>query len=249
MARFGIYKWEFWGYSGSDSSLGLLHVNIYFWIELNWRKQRNMFGARIKIIWEEQLVDPLADYTTSVIALKSSEMNKWNVILRHKGITTSLLLMQQVTGVIFCWYKFLWILKLQFGAQTQHTSKVVSKILQASKQSKETKKNTRKSNRVDLKQNISVGKQIDYFTSIFLQWHLTVCVYLHSSKILAKNCDFFFISFINIKSKMGSFREKGRERVKTKKSEKQKKEWLISCRKVISKQSKIARKNLGTKTR
>ena len=35
-----------------------------------------MFGARIKIIWEEQLVDPLADYTTSVIALKSSEMNK-----------------------------------------------------------------------------------------------------------------------------------------------------------------------------
>ena len=25
-------------------------------------EQSNMFGARINIIWEEQLVDPLADY-------------------------------------------------------------------------------------------------------------------------------------------------------------------------------------------
>ena len=31
--------------------------------------QRNMLGARIKIKWEEQLVDPLADYITFVIAL------------------------------------------------------------------------------------------------------------------------------------------------------------------------------------
>ena len=27
-------------------------------------KQRNMFGARIKIMWEEQLVDPPIDYIT-----------------------------------------------------------------------------------------------------------------------------------------------------------------------------------------
>ena len=29
-------------------------------------KQRNMFGARIKIIWEEQLVDPPLDFKTFV---------------------------------------------------------------------------------------------------------------------------------------------------------------------------------------
>ena len=32
-------------------------------------KQRNMFGARIKIIWEEHLVDPPIDYITSVNVL------------------------------------------------------------------------------------------------------------------------------------------------------------------------------------
>ena len=32
-------------------------------------EQSNMFGTRIKIIWQEQLVDPLADYIISVIAL------------------------------------------------------------------------------------------------------------------------------------------------------------------------------------
>ena len=31
-----------------------------------FEKQRNMFGARIMIMWEEQLVDPLFDYITSV---------------------------------------------------------------------------------------------------------------------------------------------------------------------------------------
>ena len=35
-----------------------------------------MFGARIKITWEEQLVDLLADYITSEIALKSLVLNK-----------------------------------------------------------------------------------------------------------------------------------------------------------------------------
>ena len=29
--------------------------------------QRNMFGTGIKIMWEEQLVDPPIDYTTSVM--------------------------------------------------------------------------------------------------------------------------------------------------------------------------------------
>ena len=35
-----------------------------------------MLGARIKIIWEDQLVDPLADYITSVIALLDSVLKK-----------------------------------------------------------------------------------------------------------------------------------------------------------------------------
>ena len=30
------------------------------------KKQRNMFCARIKIMWEEQLVDPQIDYITSI---------------------------------------------------------------------------------------------------------------------------------------------------------------------------------------
>ena len=32
-------------------------------------EQRKMFGARIKITWEKQLVDPPIHYITSVIAL------------------------------------------------------------------------------------------------------------------------------------------------------------------------------------
>ena len=31
------------------------------------REQRNMFGARIKIMWEEHLVDPPIHYLTCVI--------------------------------------------------------------------------------------------------------------------------------------------------------------------------------------
>ena len=36
-----------------------------------WR-QRNMFGARIKIMWEVQLVDPSIDYLTSVKTIQAS---------------------------------------------------------------------------------------------------------------------------------------------------------------------------------
>ena len=35
-----------------------------------------MFGARIKIMWEEQLVDPVIQYITSVIAPQSLIFNK-----------------------------------------------------------------------------------------------------------------------------------------------------------------------------
>ena len=35
-----------------------------------------MFGARMKIMWEGQLVDPPNHYITSVIALGSSVKNK-----------------------------------------------------------------------------------------------------------------------------------------------------------------------------
>ena len=39
-------------------------------LERPLRRQRNMFGARIKIMWEEQLVDPPIHNITSVNALK-----------------------------------------------------------------------------------------------------------------------------------------------------------------------------------
>ena len=38
-------------------------------------KQRNMFGARIKIVWEEQLVDPPIDYITSLNVPQSLVLN------------------------------------------------------------------------------------------------------------------------------------------------------------------------------
>ena len=34
-----------------------------------------MYVARIKIVWEEQLVDPLAEYLTSVIAVLNKPVN------------------------------------------------------------------------------------------------------------------------------------------------------------------------------
>ena len=46
---------------------------------LKWKgplwEQRNMFGARIKILWEEQLVDSLIHYITSIIAPRSWVLN------------------------------------------------------------------------------------------------------------------------------------------------------------------------------
>ena len=47
------------------------------------REQRNMFGARIKIKWEEQLVDPLSDYITSVIALQPLVLINLNVLYNN----------------------------------------------------------------------------------------------------------------------------------------------------------------------
>ena len=39
-------------------------------------EQRNMFGARIKIMWDEQLVDPPIHYLTGVVVPWSSVKNK-----------------------------------------------------------------------------------------------------------------------------------------------------------------------------
>ena len=47
------------------------------------REQRNMFGARIKIKWEKQLVDPLSDYITSVIALQPLVLINLNVLYNN----------------------------------------------------------------------------------------------------------------------------------------------------------------------
>ena len=51
------------------------------------RRQRNMFGTRIKIIWEEQLVDPPIDYITSVNALYLKNL-VWN---QGRGIAGGML--------------------------------------------------------------------------------------------------------------------------------------------------------------
>ena len=39
------------------------------------RRQRNMFGAIIKIMWEEQLVDPPIHYIRSVNALAAAVLD------------------------------------------------------------------------------------------------------------------------------------------------------------------------------
>ena len=45
-----------------------LKVESEAWLGMLMRtiEQRSMFGARMKIMWEEQLVDPTTDYLTSV---------------------------------------------------------------------------------------------------------------------------------------------------------------------------------------
>ena len=44
-------------------------------MKMPFPEQMNMFGARIKIMWEEQLVDPLIHNVTSVIAPWSSVLS------------------------------------------------------------------------------------------------------------------------------------------------------------------------------
>ena len=46
-----------------------------------WR-QRNIFGARINIMWEEQLVDPPIHYITTVNALYFIEISMVNIELK-----------------------------------------------------------------------------------------------------------------------------------------------------------------------
>ena len=51
-------------------------------VPMRTMEQRDMFGARIKIMWEEQLVDPPIDYITNITKSKAGifiRMNNFNI--------------------------------------------------------------------------------------------------------------------------------------------------------------------------
>ena len=55
---------------------GITHIIVFVRSEEKGRqKDKGSFGARIKIVWEEQLVDPPIDYITFVNVPEPSVLN------------------------------------------------------------------------------------------------------------------------------------------------------------------------------